>query len=76
MKAVGHTEECRSRIEANLLGDTVAARPKRVRARKGRCRAIEFPCAGSVGAKDAAQPAAAAGKKRLRGVKRKRTSRG
>ena len=68
LKAAGHTEECRSRIEAKLLDDKAAAARLR-RARGEERRQVAPPPERPKRVSRAARLASASGKKRLRGVR-------
>ena len=75
LKAVGHTEECRSRIEAKMLEDeAAAARLRRARERQRERRPMAPPPERPKRVSRAARAASASGQKRHRGVKRKRSS--
>ena len=73
LKAAGHNEECRSRIEARMLDDKAAA-ARLLRARGEERLQVAPPPERPKRVSRAARPASASGQKRLRGVKRKRSS--
>ena len=71
LKPVGHSEECRTRIEAKMLEDEAsAARLWRARERQGERRPVAPSRKRPNQVRKAARSASASGKKRLRGVKR------